>query len=79
MELKQYENNTKYNERVFENLDGFDGNGSGVIPATTRLQIGISTNSTASNVRGLQRIIRSSIYACSLTWSYMSQQTTIPQ
>lgn len=52
MELKQYENNTKYNERIFENLEGYDGDGSGVIPATTRLQIGITTNSTASHVRG---------------------------
>lgn len=41
LELKQYENNTKYNEdvtspRIDENV--------GMIPANTRLQIGISTN-----------------------------------
>lgn len=50
MELKQYESNAKFNEKIFDNLEGYDGNGSGIIPATTRLQIGISTNSTATDV-----------------------------
>lgn len=50
MELKQYESNTKFNERLSENLEDCDGINGGVIPATTRLQVGISTNSTTSNV-----------------------------
>lgn len=51
MELKQYESNTKYNESNFESADGFDGTICGVIPATTRLQVGISTNSSVVDVR----------------------------
>ncbi|KAK4885882.1 hypothetical protein RN001_002153 [Aquatica leii] len=42
LELKQYENNTKYNED--SNKLDYELENVGVIPANTRLQIGISTN-----------------------------------
>ncbi|KAB0804754.1 hypothetical protein PPYR_01724 [Photinus pyralis] len=43
LELKQYENNTKYNEESSKGNEDM-----GVIPASTRLQIGIATNEESS-------------------------------
>lgn len=42
MELKHYENNTKYNDNATNQMESFEANG--VIPANTRLQIGIATS-----------------------------------
>lgn len=42
MELKHYENNTKYNEEAVTQEHSFDN--VGVIPANTRLQVAIATN-----------------------------------
>lgn len=53
MELKQYESNAKFNEKLYENAEDYDGSSGGVIPATTRLQIGISTNITSSKVKNM--------------------------
>ncbi|KAK9872406.1 hypothetical protein WA026_017865 [Henosepilachna vigintioctopunctata] len=49
MELKHYENNTKYNSSLNNHLDSFES--QGVIPASTRLQIGIATNDDRSKKR----------------------------
>ncbi|KAJ8927775.1 hypothetical protein NQ314_019724 [Rhamnusium bicolor] len=45
MELKHYENNTKYNENILNETESYEN--SGVIPASTRLQIAINTNDTS--------------------------------
>lgn len=42
LELKQYDNNNKYNEDTMKNEENIEING--VIPANTRLQIVISAN-----------------------------------
>ncbi|KAL3287517.1 hypothetical protein HHI36_001986 [Cryptolaemus montrouzieri] len=42
MELKQYENNNRYNSSANNQLESFES--QGVIPANTRLQIGIAAN-----------------------------------
>uniref|UniRef100_A0A6P7FNM8 Bardet-Biedl syndrome 2 protein homolog n=1 Tax=Diabrotica virgifera virgifera TaxID=50390 RepID=A0A6P7FNM8_DIAVI len=44
MELKHYDVNTKYNENIFYETESYEN--SGVIPANTRLELAISTNST---------------------------------
>lgn len=49
MELKHYENNTKYNENVLNETESYEN--SGVIPANTRLQIAISTEEKSEKVR----------------------------
>ncbi|CAH0550808.1 unnamed protein product [Brassicogethes aeneus] len=49
MELKHYENNTKYNETVTNQTESFES--QGVIPANTRLQIAINTNEGKPNVK----------------------------
>ncbi|EFA06343.1 Bardet-Biedl syndrome 2 protein homolog [Tribolium castaneum] len=46
LELKHYENNTKYNENAYNQMDSYESNG--VIPANTRLQIGIATSDDKS-------------------------------
>lgn len=46
LELKHYENNTKYNENVYNQMESYESNG--VIPANTRLQIGITTSEEKS-------------------------------
>ncbi|KAJ3649377.1 hypothetical protein Zmor_021125 [Zophobas morio] len=42
LELKHYDNNTKYNENAINQMESYENNG--VIPANTRLQIGIATS-----------------------------------
>lgn len=42
MELKHYENNTKYNSNVANEMDSYEARG--VIPSSTRLQIVVTTN-----------------------------------
>lgn len=50
LELKHYENNAKYNENPLNQMESYESNG--VIPANTRLQIGIATSDNKSkNVR----------------------------
>ncbi|CAH1100216.1 unnamed protein product [Psylliodes chrysocephalus] len=44
MELKHYDTNTKYNENIFYETESYEN--SGVIPASTRLEIAINTNDT---------------------------------
>lgn len=48
MELKHYEKNTSFNEDVTRSGNIYDY--SCVIPANTRLQIGIGTNDTKNKV-----------------------------
>lgn len=48
MELKHYENNLKYNENALSETESYEN--SGVIPASTRLQIAINANDTANKV-----------------------------
>lgn len=64
MELKQYESNAKYNEKLFQNVEACDSSDGGIIPATTRLQIGISTNTTA------QKVSNTNQYALQYTLCY---------
>nr|CAH7736700.1 unnamed protein product [Callosobruchus chinensis] len=47
MELKQYEYNMRYNENAMNETETYEN--SGVIPANTRLQIAINTNSDTRN------------------------------
>ncbi|XP_057662822.1 Bardet-Biedl syndrome 2 protein homolog [Diorhabda carinulata] len=47
MELKQYDTNNKYNENIFHETESYEN--SGVIPASTRLELAISTNDTNHN------------------------------
>ncbi|XP_066249120.1 Bardet-Biedl syndrome 2 protein-like [Euwallacea similis] len=42
MELRHYENNSKYNNNVLNEVDSFES--TGVIPSSTRLQIVVTTN-----------------------------------
>lgn len=49
MELKHYDTNTKYNENIFYETESYEN--SGVIPASTRLEIAINTNDTDPKVR----------------------------
>ncbi|KAJ8925470.1 hypothetical protein NQ315_009304 [Exocentrus adspersus] len=44
MELKHYEGNTRYNENVLNETESYEN--SGVIPASTRLQIAVNTDDT---------------------------------
>lgn len=73
LELKQYQNNTKYNEENV--MEDYHLDDVGVIPANTRLQIGISTNDD-SNGKVLYKISsliflgKKNCFALpSLTWS----------
>lgn len=55
MELKHYENNTKFNENVINHTESYEN--SGVIPANTRLQIGITTDDVGSSISSSRRAI----------------------
>jgi Bardet-Biedl syndrome 2 protein len=46
LELKHYENNSKYNENAMNQMESYESDG--VIPANTRLQIGIATSEEKS-------------------------------
>lgn len=49
LELKHYESNTKFNEHYERNREVPEtSNSMGIIPANTRLQIGLATNSRNS-------------------------------
>ncbi|XP_045482156.1 Bardet-Biedl syndrome 2 protein-like [Harmonia axyridis] len=52
MELKHYENNNNYNDNSHNHLDSFES--QGVIPANTRLQIGIAANEGYSKERFIE-------------------------
>lgn len=50
LEMKHYESNTKFNEQYERNREVPEtSNSMGVIPANTRLQIGLATNSGNSD------------------------------